>query len=95
MEQRLLRIIMNPAMLLVWLTGPVLASMQGVMSEGWFLAKMLLVVVMTGFHMALAKWRKEFAADANTRPGKFYRMANEFPTLVMAAIVLLVVVKPF
>ena len=95
MEQRLLRIIMNPAMLLVWLTGLALASMQGVMSEGWFLAKMLLVVVMTGFHMALAKWRKEFAADANTRPGKFYRMANEFPTLVMAAIVLLVVVKPF
>ena len=95
MEQRLLRIIMNPAMLLVWLTGPALASMQGVLSEGWFLAKMLLVVVMTGFHMALAKWRKEFAADANTRPGKFYRMANEFPTLVMAAIVLLVVLKPF
>ena len=95
MEQRLLRIIMNPAMLLVWLTGPALASMQGVVSEGWFLAKMLLVVVMTGFHMALAKWRKEFAADANTRPGKFYRMANEFPTLVMAAIVLLVVLKPF
>ena len=95
MEQRLLRIIMNPAMLVVWVTGPLLAWMQGVYFDGWFLAKMLLVVVMTGFHMMLAKWRKEFAADGNTRPHTFYRMANEVPTVVMALIVLLVILKPF
>ena len=97
MEQRLLRIIMNPAMLTVWVTGPLLAGMQGkdVYTAGWFLAKMLLVVLMTGFHMALAKWRKEFASGTNTRPGTFYRMANEFPTVLMALIVLLVILKPF
>jgi protoporphyrinogen IX oxidase len=50
---------------------------------------------MSGFHGALGKWRKEFEADANTRPEKFYRAANEFPTLLMAGIVILVIVKPF
>ncbi len=95
MEHRLLRVIMNPAMITVWITGPLLGWMQGVYGEGWFLAKMLLVVVMSGFHGTLSKWRKEFAADANTRPNKFYRLANEFPTVLMALIVILVIVKPF
>ena len=95
MENRLLRIIMNPAMIVVWLTGPILAYVQGVYADGWLIAKFVLVLVMTGFHGALSKWRKEFAADANVRPGKFYRMANEFPTILMALIVLLVVLKPF
>ena len=95
MEHRLLRIIMNPAMIVVWVTGPLLAGMQGVYMEGWFLTKMLLVALMTAFHIALAKWCKEFAADANTRPNSFFRMANEFPTVLMALIVLLVILKPF
>ncbi len=95
MEQRLLRIIMNPAMIAVWITGPMLGYMQGVYTQGWFLAKVVLVIVMSGFHGTLSKWRKEFAADANTRPAKVYRMANEFPTILMALIVLLVVIKPF
>jgi protoporphyrinogen IX oxidase len=95
MEERLLRIIMTPAMLAVWITGPLLVWLQGNYSDGWFLAKFVLVFVMTGFHGTASKWRKEFAVDANTRPAKFYRMANEFPTILMALIVLLVVVKPF
>ena len=95
MEQRLLKIIINPAMIAVWITGPMLAWVQGVYLEPWFLAKLVLVIVMSGFHGNLAKWRKEFASDSNTRPAKFYRMANEFPTLLMAVIVLLVVLKPF
>ena len=95
MEQRLLKIIINPAMIAVWITGPMLAWVQGVYLEPWFLAKMVLVIVMSGFHGNLGKWRKEFASDSNTRPAKFYRMANEFPTLLMAVIVLLVVLKPF
>lgn len=95
MEQRLLRIIMNPAMLAVWITGPLLVWLQGAYSEGWFVAKFILVFVMTGFHGTLSKWRKEFAADANMRPAKFYRMINEVPTVLMAVIVLLVVLKPF
>lgn len=95
MEQRLLRIIMNPAMIAVWLTGPLLAVMQEVYGQGWFMAKFVLVFVMTGFHGALSKWRKEFGSDANMRPAKFYRMINEVPTVLMAVIVLLVVLKPF
>ena len=95
MEQRLLRIIINPAMIAVWLTGPLLAWMQGVTIGGWFAAKMALVLAMSAFHGSLSKWRKEFAADQNTRPAKFYRTVNEVPTLLMAAIVLLVVLKPF
>ncbi len=95
MEYRLLRIIMNPAMMLVWITGPWLAWLQGVYLEGWFLAKFALVVVLTGFQHALGLWRKAFAADRNTRPARFYRIANEVPTLLMVGIVILVVVKPF
>ncbi len=95
MEIRLLKIIMNPAMIAVWITGPLLAGMQGVITDGWFLAKMALVLAMSAFHGNLSKWRKDFAADANTRPAKFYRLANEFPTVLMALIVLLVILKPF
>ena len=95
MEERLLRIIMTPAMVAVWVTGPLLGWLEGVYSQGWFLAKVVLVIVMSGFHGTLSKWRKEFAADANVRPAKTYRMANEFPTVLMALIVLLVVLKPF
>ena len=95
MEQRLLKIIMTPAMIAVWITGPLLAWMQGVYADGWFLAKMALVIAMTAFHGHLGKWRKEFAAGANTRPAKFYRTINELPTVLMAAIVLLVILKPF
>lgn len=95
MEHRLLRIIINPAMIIVWLTGPALAMVQGVYGQGWFMAKFALVFILSGFHGALSKWRKEFAADANIRPAKFYRIVNEVPTALMVMIVLLVVLKPF
>ena len=95
MERRLLRLIMNPAMVVVWITGPWLAWWQGVYLEGWFLAKVALVLVLTGYHHSLGAWRKAFAADRNERPARFYRIANEVPTLLMVGIVILVVVKPF
>ncbi|MGQ0674204.1 MAG: protoporphyrinogen oxidase HemJ [Hyphomicrobium sp.] len=95
MEQRLLKIIMNPAMITVWVTGPLLAWMQGVVFDPWFLAKMALVLAMSAVHGHLGACRKAFAADANTRPAKYYRTLNEIPTLLMAGIVLLVVLKPF
>lgn len=95
MEARLLRMIMNPAMLAVWITGPLLAWRQGVMIEGWLLAKLVLVIGLTAFHMALAGWRKDFAAGRNVRPARFFRLVNEVPALIMAAIVVLVIVKPF
>jgi putative membrane protein len=95
METRLLRIIMNPAMIVVWITGPLLAWRLAMYVERWFWAKMVLVVALTWYHHALGLWRKDFAADRNTRDQRFYRMINEVPTLLMIGIVVLVIVKPF
>ena len=95
MERRLLRLIMDPAMIVVWITGPVLAWQSGMLADHWLWAKFALVSGMTWFHHALAAWVKAFAADRNERTTKFYRIANEVPTLLMIAIVILVVVKPF
>jgi len=95
MEQRLLRLIMNPAMIVVWVTGPWLAWAQGMLGDRWLWAKFALVVVLTGHHHALGAWRKDFAADRNKRDQRFYRLANEVPTVLMIGIVVLVVVKPF
>jgi putative membrane protein len=95
MERRLLRLIMNPAMIVVWVTGPWLAWWQGVYTDRWFLAKFALVVLLTGFHHALALWRKAFAGGRNTRSERFYRIANEVPTVLLIGIVILVIVKPF
>lgn len=95
MERRLFRIIMQPAIGVVWLTGLTLAYLGNYWWDGWFLVKLALVVAMTGVHEVLGASVKRFAADANTRDAKFYRVLNEVPTLLMAAIVLLVIVKPF
>lgn len=95
MERRLLRVIMLPASIAVWITGPWLAWIEGVYADGWFIAKAVLVAGLTGFHHALAGWRKEFARDANRHSERFYRIANEVPTLFLVAIVILVIVKPF
>jgi len=95
MERRLLHFIMNPAMIVVWVTGPYLAWAQGMISDRWLWAKFALVVVLTGYHHALGAWRKDFAEDWNTRNPRFYRIMNEVPTLLMIGIVVLVVVKPF
>ena len=95
MEQRLLRLIMNPAMLVVWVTGPLLAWLMGVMHDRWLAAKLLLVILLTVFHHLLVRWRKAFAEDRNQHPARFFRIANEVPTLLLVGIVVLVVVKPF
>jgi putative membrane protein len=95
MEGRLLRIIMNPAMILTWVFGLSLAYVGNAWSEGWLHAKLLLVLAMTAFHMWLAACRRRFAQDANPSPARTYRMANELPTLLMIAIVILAVLKPF
>ena len=95
MERRLLKAIMNPAMIVTWLAGLYLVWDGGWYMAGWFHAKFALVLAMSGMHGALSRWVKDFAADTNTRPARFYRIANEVPTLLMIAIVILVVVKPF
>ena len=95
MEQRLLRLIMNPAMIIVWITGPLLAWQMGVHHDRWLAVKFALVCLLTVFHHALGRWRKAFAEDRNQHPARYFRIANEVPTLLMVAIVVLVVVKPF
>ena len=97
MERRLLRGIMNPAMIAVYVFGLMLLSIPGVVDwhAGWIYAKLVLAAALTVFHHQLGLWRKEFAADRNRRPARFYRMVNELPTLALIAIVILVVVKPF
>jgi putative membrane protein len=95
MEYRLLTAIMTPAMGMVWLTGVTLAYWMGAFSDGWLHAKFALVFLLSGFQGALSRWTKDFAADRNTRSAKFYRIANEVPTVFLILIVLLVVLKPF
>lgn len=97
MERRLLRGIMNPAMIAVYVFGALLLMTPGIVdwSRGWIWAKLALVGALTIFHHLLGRWRKEFAEDRNSRPQRFYRAVNEAPTLLLIAIVILVAVKPF
>ena len=97
MERRLLRTIMNPAVITVFLTGGLIAAAPGgpEWDQGWFLVKFACAVGLLALHMMMARWRRQFADDANTRTEKFYRVANEAPTVLMIAIVIMAVVKPF
>jgi len=95
MERRLLRGIMTPAMIGTWVFGLWLLYLSEAWHEGWFMAKGVLIVAMTVMHHAFALWRKDFEADRNERPAKFYRIANEVPTVLMIGIVVLVIVQPF
>ena len=95
MERRLLRIIIDPAMVATWVFGLTLALLTGAFHEHWFQLKFLLVLAMSGLHGMFAATVKRFARDANTRPQRFYRIINEVPMLLVIAIVILVIVKPF
>ncbi len=95
MEYRLMRVIINPAMVAAWIFGLLSASAIDAWSDGWFHAKLLLVILMQVAHAALSRWRKAFAQDRNTHSARFYRWVNEVPTVLMIGIVILVVVKPF
>ena len=94
MERRLLKAIANPAMLASWIFGIWTATLMGAWGEAWLWAKIACVVAMSAFHMALARWVRDFALDRNTRPARFYRVINELPTVLLIAIVVLVIVKP-
>lgn len=97
MERRLLRAIINPAMIATFLFGGALLATPGIVdwSQGWIYTKLVLVLILSAVHGMLSRWRKEFEADRNQRPARFYRIINELPTILMIAIVILVVVKPF
>ena len=95
MERRLLRRIAGPASIAVWVFGLWLAWELDVWRQGWFHAKLTLVILMTGYHHYCMAAVKRFARDANTRSSRFYRYFNEVPALFMVLIVILVVLKPF
>ncbi len=94
MEWRLLRAIMNPAQGAVFVFGGMLLWLQD-WSQGWLHAKLVLVAGLVVVHHLFALWRKDFAADRNRRPARFYRLWNEVPTLLMIGVVILVIVRPF
>jgi putative membrane protein len=96
MERRLLRAIINPAMIATFVFGGLLLATPGMIdwSAWWIHAKLVLVVIMSGLHGAFSRWRRDFESDRNTRPARFYRIANEVPTLLLIAIVILVFVRP-
>ena len=97
MEQRLLRIIMNPAMIVAWLFGLLMlaAKWDFLMSQGWMHLKLTCIVLLTVLHHVFAKWRKNFAADNNRHDARFYRIWNEVPAALMVIAVITVVVEPF
>jgi putative membrane protein len=95
MERRLLRAIINPAMIVTWVVGLWLMWAGGFLSSGWMHAKLLLVLAMSAMHGFLSRWVRAFAADRNLHSQKFYRIINEVPTVLMILIVILVIVKPF
>ena len=95
MERRLLKGIINPAMIATWVFGLWLIWLGGWMWATWLHLKLVLVIVMSGIHGMLARYVRDFAADQNRHSRKFYRIINEVPTFLLIGIVLLVVLKPF
>ena len=98
MERRLLKQIINPAMMAAWTFGVLLVLTPGVIHwkhDHWWHVKLASVLLLSAFHGQLVRWRRDFLEDRNTRPARFYRIANEVPTLLLLIIVFMVIVKPF
>jgi len=95
MERRLLKVIVNPAMIASWVLGLWLAWQGGWLQSGWFHAKFALVLLLSAAHGFFSASVRKFAEDRNNLTARQWRLINEVPTLLMVAIVVLVVVKPF
>ena len=98
MERRLLRVIINPAMVASYIFGISLLFVPGMIDFGeyWIWLKLVCAVVGLGlFHVYLVRWRKIFEADKNRRSSSFYRKVNEIPTVFLIIIVIMVIVQPF
>jgi protoporphyrinogen IX oxidase len=97
MERRLLKQIVNPAMIATWAFGILLGLTPGVLNwgAGWWHVKLASVLAMSALHGEYARWRKDFLHDRNRRSARFYRIANEIPTLLLVLIVVMVIVRPF
>jgi putative membrane protein len=95
MERKLLKSIMNPAMIAVWILGPLLAWLTGTYLDTWLQIKFVLVIAMSGVHGLYVRCWRDFANDRNRHSARFYRILNEVPALLMVFIVILVIVQPF
>jgi putative membrane protein len=97
MERRLLRAIINPAMAVAWIFGLAMLFTPGVIdwSTGWIYVKLTAVVLMSGLHGHLSRWRRAFEEDRNVYSAKFFRLMNEVPTVLMIIIVVMVIAQPF
>jgi protoporphyrinogen IX oxidase len=95
MERRLLTQIINPAMIVAWAAGIWLIVAAGLIHAGWLQAKLVFVLLLSGFHGMLAAYVRDFAANRNRHSEGYYRVINEVPTVLMIAIVVLAIVKPF
>ena len=95
MERRLLKGIINPAMIVTWLAGLWMVGVGHWHTAGWFQAKFVLVLILSGLHGFLSSCQRAFAEDRNTRSARFYRVINEVPAVLMVGIVVLVIIKPF
>ncbi len=94
-ERRLIRIILNPSMIIVWLLGLFLAYQISAFNEGWFIAKLLIVLALSGYHGWMVGYSKKLAHGTRSLSGKNLRLVNEVPGIAAAVIVILVIVKPF
>jgi len=95
MERRLLRGIINPAMVASWALGLWIAIDGRFLSAPWLWSKLALVAVLSAIHGLLVRWTRDFAADDNRHSQRFYRIVNEIPAVLMVGIVILAVIKPF
>jgi len=96
MERRLLRLIINPAMIVTWIMGlSMIAADPSLLKGGWLHVKLGCVIGLQIFHACLSRWRKAFLRDENTHSASFFRKVNEIPTILMVIIVIMVIVKPF
>lgn len=95
MEHKLMRVIINPSMIAVWVLGLLLAAALDAWGETWFHLKLALVILLSGLHGAFSRWRRDFERGKNTKSQRFFRIVNEVPAVAMVLIVVLVVVKPF
>ena len=97
MERRLLKVIINPAMVASWAFGLAMLTSGGeaLWSQPWMIVKLVCVVGLSAAHSRMVRWCKDFGADRNTHTQKFYRIANEVPTALMVVAIIMVVVQPF
>lgn len=102
MERRLLRLIINPALILTWIMGGLMIWIvvglwenTDLLSNGWFHVKMTAVLVLMAVHGMLARHRKQFERDANVHSAKYYRILNEVPTVLLVIIIFMVILRPF